>query len=87
MGNQPFYRDFTAGPGPLFALLCDLSEIATITSTVFTVIYILVLFSHLRIHKQFGGNKILILFHLLILLVVSIAFTIIPILWFIKYTK
>jgi len=60
----------TAGLGLLFALVFDLSAIASITSTVFTVIYIFVLISHLKLYKEYGGNKIVLLFNLLILLVV-----------------
>ncbi len=64
---------FTAGLGLLFALFFDLSEIATITSTVFTVIYIFVLIAHFKLSKQFGGNRLLISINLLILMVVFIA--------------
>ena len=64
---------FTAGLGLMFALVFNLSEIATITSTVFTVIYIFVLISHFRISKQYGGNKILITFNLILLLIVFAA--------------
>lgn len=63
----------TAGLGLLFALLFDLGAIASITSTVFTVIYIFVLIAHFKLQKKYGGNKILILFNLIILLVVFIA--------------
>ena len=63
----------TAGLGLLFALLFDLSEIATITSSVFTVIYIFVLISHLKLYKVFGGKRILIGFNLLLLIAVFIA--------------
>jgi amino acid transporter len=63
----------TAGLGLLFALLFDLGAIASITSTVFTVIYIFVLIAHFKLQKKYGGSKILILFNLIILLVVFIA--------------
>jgi len=63
----------TAGLGLLFALLFDLGAIASITSTVFTVIYIFVLIAHLKLQKKYGGNKILILFNLIILLTVFAA--------------
>jgi len=63
----------TAGLGLLFALFFDLGAIASITSTVFTVIYIFVLISHLKIYKEYGGNKILLIFNLLLLLVVFVA--------------
>ncbi len=63
----------TAGLGLLFALLFNLEAIASITSTVFTVIYIFVIISHLKLYKEYGGKKILLIFNLLILLVVFAA--------------
>ena len=63
----------TAGLGLLFALFFDLGAIASITSTVFTVIYIFVLFAHLKLHREYGGNKFLIAFNLVILLAVFTA--------------
>ncbi len=63
----------TAGLGLLFALFFDLSAIASITSTVFTVIYIFVLIAHIRLSRQYGGNKILIVFNLILLLAVFTA--------------
>lgn len=63
----------TAGLGLLFALFFDLGAIASITSTVFTVIYIFVLISHIRLRKEYGGNKILLFVNLIILLVVFAA--------------
>ncbi len=63
----------TAGLGLGFALFFNMSEIASITSTVFTVIYIFVLFSHLKLRKEFGGNRILLIVNLTILLAVFAA--------------
>jgi amino acid transporter len=63
----------TASLGLLFALFFDLEAIASITSTVFTVIYIFVLISHLRLRKEYGGNKILLILNLIILSVVFVA--------------
>jgi amino acid transporter len=63
----------TAGLGLLFALFFDLGAIASITSTVFTVIYIFVLISHIKLQKEYGGNKILIICNLIILLAVFVA--------------
>ncbi len=60
----------TAGLGLVFALFFNMSEIATITSTVFTVIYIFVLFSHLKLRKEFGGNRVLLVVNLTVLLIV-----------------
>ncbi len=63
----------TAGLGLLIALLFDIGAIASIVSTVFTVVYIFVLIAHLRLHKKYGGNKILILINLVVLLAVFTA--------------
>ncbi|MBP9096940.1 MAG: amino acid permease [Ignavibacteria bacterium] len=65
--------NITAGLGLLVALFFDLSTIASLTSTIFTVIYIFVLISHLKLYKEFGGKKLLIIFNLMILLTVFIA--------------
>ncbi len=64
---------FTSGLGLLFALFFDLSEIATITSVIFTAIYIFVLISHFKISKTYGGNRLVIGFNLLVLTAVFIA--------------
>jgi amino acid transporter len=63
----------TAGLGLLFALFFNLGAIASITSTIFTVIYIFVLVSHFKLRKEFGGKGFLILINLAILLAVFIA--------------
>ena len=63
----------TAGLSLLFALFFDLSAIASITSAVFTVIYIFVLISHLKLRKDYGGNTVLLYINLSILLAVFIA--------------
>ncbi len=63
----------TAGLGLLFALLFNLGAIASITSTVFTVIYIFVLISHIKLQKEYGGNKILLYINLSILAIVFLA--------------
>lgn len=63
----------TAGLGLIFALVFDLRAIASITSTIFTVIYVFVLISHLKLYKEYGGNKILLIFNLSILLVVFLG--------------
>jgi amino acid transporter len=60
----------TAGLGLLFALFFNLGAIASITSTIFTVIYIFVLVSHFKLRKEFGGKGFLILINLAILLAV-----------------
>ncbi len=63
----------TAGLGLFFALFFDLSAIASITSLVFTVIYIFVLISHLKLRKDYGGNPVLLYVNITILLAVFIA--------------
>jgi hypothetical protein len=54
----------------MFALFFDLAAIASITSTVFTVIYIFVLISHLKLQKEYGGNRILLIINLIVLSIV-----------------
>ena len=70
-GTEGLY--ITAGLGLAFALFFDLGAIASITSTVFTVIYIFVLISHYRIAPQMGGKRIIIIFNLAILFIVFFA--------------
>lgn len=56
-----------------FALLFDMNGIASITSSVFTVIYIFVLVSHIRLAKEVGGNRFALVLNLLILVAVLLA--------------
>ncbi|MEZ7504766.1 APC family permease [Flavobacterium sp. Arc2] len=63
----------TAGLGLAFALFFNLGAIATITSSIFTAIYIFVLISHFKLRKEYGGNGILIIFNLILLLAVFVA--------------
>ncbi len=63
----------TAGLGLAMALVFNLTAIASITSTIFTVIYIFVLFSHFRLSDKYGGKKIVIIFNLIILIFVFLA--------------
>ncbi len=63
----------TAGLGLLFALTFNLGDIATITSSVFTVVYVFVVISHIKIRKEYGGKLILLLFNLIVLNAVFIA--------------
>ncbi len=60
----------TAGLGLSFTLLFDIGGIAAITSSVFTVIYIFVLISHLKLFNEIGGNKTLLIFNLSIISIV-----------------
>lgn len=64
---------FTASLALLFALFFKLGAIASITSTVFTVIYIFVLISHLKLRKDYGGNRIVLIINLIILSTVFAA--------------
>lgn len=63
----------TAGLGLLFALTFNLGDIATITSSVFTVVYIFVVISHIKIRREYGGKLILLLFNLIVLNAIFIA--------------
>ena len=71
--NAPEGLFITAGLGLSFALFFNLNAIASITSTVFTVIYIFALISHYRLYREVGGNRILIIFNLIILFIVFIS--------------
>lgn len=57
----------TAGLGMLFALLFDIGGVAAITSSVFTVIYIFVMISHLKLVKEIGGCAVVVSFNLLLI--------------------
>jgi amino acid transporter len=63
----------TAGLGLLIALIFDLGDIATITSSVFTIVYIFVLVSHIKLRKKYGGRLSLLLINLMILSAVFIT--------------
>ena len=63
--NEGLY--ITAGLGILFALLFDIGGVAAITSSVFTIIYIFVMVSHLKLVKEIGGNLVIILFNLILI--------------------
>jgi amino acid transporter len=63
----------TAGLGLAFALLFNLSGIASITSAVFMVIYLFVLASHLRLAGETGGRRPLIAFSFLVVMVMFVV--------------
>jgi len=63
----------TAGLGFLFALTFNLGDIATITSCVFTVVYLFVIVSHIKLRKVIGGRLPLLIFNLTLLSAVFIA--------------
>ena len=60
----------TAGLGLAFALLFNLNGIASITSAVFMVIYLFVLWSHYRLADEYGGRRAFILLAFILVLVV-----------------
>ncbi len=60
----------TVGLGLFFALFFNIGAIASMASIVFTVIYIFVLISHLKLRKEYGGSKLLLSFNLIVLLTV-----------------
>jgi amino acid transporter len=68
-GSEGLY--LTAGLGMILAIVFNLNGIASITSAVFMVIYLFVLSSHYRLAEKFGGNRVFILFAIVM---VSIVF-------------
>ncbi len=60
----------TAGLSILFVLLFNIGQIASITSSIFTIIYIFVLFSHIRLVDKVGGNRVLLWFNLFVIVAV-----------------
>ena len=60
----------TAGLSVVFAVLFNMSGIASITSTIFTIVYIFVLISHYKIAEEVGGNKIIILINTFVLFII-----------------
>ncbi|MGD8440460.1 MAG: APC family permease [Holophagae bacterium] len=63
----------TAALSVAFALLFDMNGIASITSSVFTVIYIFVLVAHLRLADEVGGNRVVLVVNLVVLVAVFLA--------------
>ncbi len=63
----------TAGLGLLFALLFNMGDIAIITSSVFTIVYLFVVISHIKLRKQYGGNLVILIINFLVLAAVFIA--------------
>lgn len=60
----------TVGLSVVFTLSFNMNGIASITSTIFTIIYIFVLISHYRLIKDVGGSRVLILFNTFILFII-----------------
>jgi len=70
-GSEGLY--ITAFLSILFSLFFNLTDIASIISSIFTLIYISVIVSHLRLIKLVGGKKNLIIFNLVIISLVFLA--------------
>ncbi len=65
---------FTAGLSLIFALLFNIGQIASITSGIFTIIYLFVIFSHIKLlNKGFPGKKYILFFNFIILFIVFFA--------------
>ncbi len=60
----------TAGLSILIALLFTMNGIASMTSTIFTVIYIFVIISHFRLRKEVGGNAVFLIFNIVIMITI-----------------
>ena len=63
----------TAGLSILVVLLLHIGEIAALTSSIFIIIYLAVVWSHYRLADRFGGNKILILVNFSVLVVIFLG--------------
>ena len=63
----------TAGLSTLFVLLFNIAAIASIISTIYTTIYVFVLFSHYRIANTYGGNRRFIAFNMMVLVAVFLV--------------
>ena len=63
----------TSGLSILFALLFNIGQIASITSSIFTIIYIFVIYSHYKLVDKVGGRKIVIITNLMIISAVFVA--------------
>jgi amino acid transporter len=60
----------TAGLSMTFVLLFNIEEIASITSAIFTIIYIFAFISHFRLADEYGGNKAFIIACALIMVII-----------------
>lgn len=60
----------TAGLSMTFVLLFNIDEIASITSAIFTIIYIFAFISHFRLADEYGGNKVFIVACALIMVII-----------------
>ncbi len=57
--------------GMLFVLFFNIEEIASITSLIMTIIYIFVLYSHLLLADEVGGNRAIVFFNLMVISLVA----------------
>ncbi len=62
----------TCGLGLLFTLLFNITSVASMISIITTALYIGVIASHLKLHKEIGGKEGLIFFNLLVITFVAI---------------
>lgn len=60
----------TAGLSMAIALIFNINGIASMTSSIFTVIYIFVVISHYRLRKKVGGNGFFLAFNVFILIII-----------------
>lgn len=63
----------TAGLAIAFGVVFQMNGIASITSTIFTVIYLFVVVSHLRLVDEVGGSRVLLVLNLAVLVAVLAA--------------
>ncbi|MEJ2053453.1 MAG: APC family permease, partial [Calditrichaceae bacterium] len=63
----------TAFLGLFFVLVFDIGSIASITSAIFTIVYIFVLISHYRLAGEYGGNRTFIFINIIVLIIVFLA--------------
>ncbi len=63
----------TAGLALVFAIVFNVGEIASITSSIFIIIYLFVLISHFRRAKEYRGNRVILGINISILSVIFIA--------------
>ncbi len=63
----------TAGLSIVVVLLFNIEQIAAITSSIFSIIYIFVIFSHYKIAREVGGSRILIMINFILMIVLFAA--------------
>jgi amino acid transporter len=63
----------TAALSAAFALFFNMSGIAAITSSIFTLIYMFVLVSHFRLRREVGGNRTVLRFNIFLLAILFLS--------------